>query len=189
MQGIIYTLQVVWATSNKLGCGVYRCGNPNGFPYPNSLLLVCNYGPGWAACVLFFTIVYDIYKGGINYATGEYSCHKGSLKDFELEFSVPNCQCVCITLLWAHDLLRKCISTHACCIYCDIYRPKGSNYMVQIDKQQGWSRWQWLNELSERTKSVLFMGTGIDAILAYADCMWWLLVMPSCRQTQQRAIQ
>ncbi|XP_064398519.1 peptidase inhibitor 15-like [Halichondria panicea] len=39
--------QLVWATSNHVGCGAYRCPNPvPGFPYRNGLILACNYGPG-----------------------------------------------------------------------------------------------------------------------------------------------
>ena len=39
-------LKVVWATSDKVGCGAYRCKQAVGFDHRNGLNLVCNYGPG-----------------------------------------------------------------------------------------------------------------------------------------------
>ncbi|XP_065914411.1 peptidase inhibitor 16-like [Dysidea avara] len=37
--------QVVWATSNQLGCGATMCATVEGFRGTNALNLVCNYGP------------------------------------------------------------------------------------------------------------------------------------------------
>ena len=43
-------LQVVWATSNNLGCGATHCSNVtfwgNVYFLGNTYFLVCNYGPG-----------------------------------------------------------------------------------------------------------------------------------------------
>ena len=39
-----YVLQIVWATSNHLGCGATYCSNVPG--WGKAYLLVCNYGPG-----------------------------------------------------------------------------------------------------------------------------------------------
>ena len=41
----IAIIQVVWADSDMVGCGVRRCATVVDFNPPNSLLLVCNYGP------------------------------------------------------------------------------------------------------------------------------------------------
>eukprot|EP00731_Ephydatia_muelleri_P014208 Em0007g1518a len=39
--------QVVWATSNSLGCGVKRCAKLTNLPsFKNALMVVCDYGPG-----------------------------------------------------------------------------------------------------------------------------------------------
>lgn len=38
--------QVVWAGSDNLGCGAYRCATTVGFGGTNALNFVCNYGPG-----------------------------------------------------------------------------------------------------------------------------------------------
>ena len=48
---ILLILQLSWATTNYVGCGAYRCPQTTGFPYPNSLNLVCNYGPGYVYIV------------------------------------------------------------------------------------------------------------------------------------------
>ena len=49
---ILYThacnIQIVWADSNRVGCGAYRCPTTVDLEsYTNLLYLVCNYGPGW----------------------------------------------------------------------------------------------------------------------------------------------
>ena len=41
----IMILQLVWANSTALGCGASVCPTIPSFPVPNSILLVCNYGP------------------------------------------------------------------------------------------------------------------------------------------------
>jgi len=38
-------MKVVWAESNNLGCGAYRCASTVGINFRNALYLVCNYGP------------------------------------------------------------------------------------------------------------------------------------------------
>lgn len=37
--------QIVWASSDNVGCGATRCATVTGFGGRNALLLVCNYGP------------------------------------------------------------------------------------------------------------------------------------------------
>ncbi len=44
----LFQSQVVWATTNKVGCGAKRCATVENLPgFLNALLVVCNYAPGW----------------------------------------------------------------------------------------------------------------------------------------------
>ncbi|XP_033099085.1 cysteine-rich venom protein Mr30-like [Anneissia japonica] len=38
--------QNVWATSNRIGCGVRFCNNPSGLSWATANIITCNYGPG-----------------------------------------------------------------------------------------------------------------------------------------------
>ena len=48
--------QVVWATSNSIGCGAFRCANLQNAG-ANWLILVCNYGPAYVMTSLCFNIM------------------------------------------------------------------------------------------------------------------------------------
>ena len=39
------TVQLAGANTTELGCGAAQCRIIDGFPLPNSILLVCNYAP------------------------------------------------------------------------------------------------------------------------------------------------
>ena len=43
---MLHAMQIAWANSARVGCGAYKCGKAVGFPYPDSTIFVCNYGPG-----------------------------------------------------------------------------------------------------------------------------------------------
>lgn len=43
----VLSFQMVWATTNKIGCAVHTCRNMNvwGDTWENAVYLVCNYSP------------------------------------------------------------------------------------------------------------------------------------------------
>ena len=45
MHAFLLPTQLVWASSNKVGCGAFRCPKLTGSTATNALLVVCNYFP------------------------------------------------------------------------------------------------------------------------------------------------